>query len=85
MSQHDLYTIIRQQQEQLAAMQAQLQVLAERGVGGEAIIASAVTNTEVARPQVFDETSSKISGFMMVCRLYIRMKMRGVAVEEQIQ
>jgi len=64
MSQHDLYTIIRQQQEQLAAMQAQLQALVEREVGGGATIA--VISTEVARPQIFDGTLSKISGFITV-------------------
>ena len=41
--------------------------------------------TEVVRPQVFDGTLSNILGFVTVCKLYIRMKMREVAVEEQIQ
>ena len=40
---------------------------------------------EVARSQVFNETLSKISDFMIAYRLYIRIKIRGVAVEEQIQ
>jgi len=74
MSQHNLHVIIRQQQEQLVAMQAQLQTLVERGIGEEAI--TAVAGTEVARLQVFDRISSKVSGFFTVCRLYIRMKIR---------
>ena len=32
-----------------------------------------------------NKTSSKISGFMTACKLYIRIKIRGVAVEKQIQ
>jgi len=37
-------------------------------------------NTEVAKPQVFDGFSKKISGFVIACKLYLRMKMREVAV-----
>jgi len=75
MSQSDYSTIIRQLQEQNAALTIQ--------VGGE--VGIMVVNTEVARPQVFDRTPSKISGFVTVCRLYIRIKMRKAAAEEQIQ
>ena len=34
---------------------------------------------------MFDGTPGKISGFIMACKLYIRMKIREVVVEEQIQ
>ena len=53
--------------------------VAERAAG------SGIASIKVARPQIFDGTSSKVSGLIIACRLYIRMKIREVAVEEQIQ
>ena len=55
----------------------------ERTVG-EGRTAAVVTNTEIAQSQVFDGTSSKVSGFVMAYRLYLRIEMKGMAVEEQI-
>jgi len=80
MSQPNYSAIIRQLQEQIAALTAQVGEVAERG--GERDASAA---TEVTKPQTFDGTSSKVSRFIGACKLYIRMRLRELAVEEQIQ
>jgi len=52
-------------------------------VGGS--VGRATAGMEVAKPPMFDRTLSKVSGSVTVCKLYIKMKMREAAVEEQIQ
>jgi len=43
------------------------------------------SNVEVAKPQTFNGKTEKVSEFLTACRLYIRIRMREVIIEEQIQ
>jgi len=43
------------------------------------------SNVKVAKLPIYNRKISKIEGFIMICRLYLRMRMRRVIVEEQIQ
>jgi len=52
------------------------QVEREEGTGGGA---------EVAKPQIFDGTLTKVGEFIAACKLYIRMRLRGESVERQVQ
>ena len=68
-------------------MQAQIQALIVGGAGAErGVIGSNMgPQMEVAKPPVFNREAGKVGGFITACRLYLRMKMREAAVEEQIQ
>ena len=63
----------------MAALTAQLGQ--QQGGGGGRRIAE---ETEVAKPQIFDGTPSKVSGFVGACRIYIRTRLREVSVKAQI-
>jgi len=71
----------------LAVIQVQIQALLAEGAGaGERVAREAGRGgAEVAKPQIFDGTSSRVAGFITVWKLYIRMKMREELVEGQVQ
>jgi len=55
-------------------------------VGGREVGAGAVTaNMDITKLQLFDRTSSKVLGFIIGCKLYVKNKLAGATVEEQIQ
>ena len=84
----NLHEIIRQQQEQLAAMQVQIQaLLAAQGgvVGGAAMGSNMGSHMEVAKPAIFNGKAGRVGGFVSVCKIYIRNKLRGETVEGQVQ
>ena len=55
------------------------------GTGGAVIGSNAGPHMEVAKPAIFNGEAGKVGGFIMACRLFIRMKLRGMTVEEQVQ
>ena len=87
MSQVNLHEIIRQQQKQLVAMQAQIQALlvAQGGAEGEAARSNMGSHMEVAKLAIFNGEATKVGGFITACRLFLRIKLRGATVEEQVQ
>jgi len=89
MSQLNLHEIIRQQQEQLAAMQAQIQALLAAqggaGIAGETMGSNMGSHMKVAKPAIFNREAARVEGFIMACRLFLRTKLRGAIVEEQVQ
>ena len=70
-------------------MQAQIQALlaAQGGVGagGAATGSNMGSHMEVAKPAIFIGEAGRVGEFITACRLYIKMKLRGNTVEEQVQ
>ena len=89
MSQNNLHTIIQQQQEQMAAMLAQIQAMLAAvgggaGAGGIAMGTNAGSHMEVAKPAIFNGEAGRVGGFISTCKIYIRNKLRGETVEGQV-
>ena len=64
---------------------AVMQVQGGTGAGEEAVGSNMGSHMEVAKPAIFNGEVGKVGGFIMACRLFLRMKLRGTSVEEQVQ
>ena len=73
----------------MAAMQAQIQALLAVqggvGAGGAATGSNMGSHIEVAKPAIFNGEVGRVGGFITACRLYIKMRLKGNMMEEQIQ
>ena len=56
--------------------------LGGKGVAAVFLQPNIELNIEVAKLQTFNREASKILGFLMTYRLYIKMKMRNILVKE---
>ena len=72
------------------AMQAQIQALFAAGGGGAGSTERGTTGSntgsqmEVAKPTIFNGEAGRVGEFVITCRLYLRMKMWEVTIEEQV-
>ena len=72
-------------------MQAQIQALlaAQGGAGAETaeeIMGSNMgSHMEIAKPAIFNREAARVGGFIIAYRLFLRTKLRGATVEEQVQ
>jgi len=64
-------------------------LIAQARIRGEKTTAVLQSNTrsniKVAKPQTFNGKVEKILDFLIVCKYYIRMKIRDTVVEKQVQ
>jgi len=67
-----------------AQIQALLAVVEGVGTGGATMGSNMGPHMEVAKPAIFNREAGKVEGFVTMCRLYLRMKMREAMVEEQV-
>jgi len=56
-------------------------------IGGEvaALRSNTEFDTKIAKPPNFNRDASKVAGFVIAYKLYIKMRMREMLVKEQVQ
>ena len=66
-------------------IQALLVVQGGAGEGEETTGSNLGPHMEMAKLAIFNGEAGKVGGFIMACRLFLRMKLRRATVEEQVQ
>ena len=61
-----------------------MQTRIEKLVVGQEVVASGFNTKSNIKVANLPTNTSKVLDFLMVCRLYIRMRMRNILVEKQI-
>jgi len=54
------------------------------GIGEGTTESNTGLHMEVAKLAIFNGEAGKVGGFIMACRLFVRMKLRGTTVEKQV-
>ena len=62
-----------------------MQIQALLAAGGGVERGTTGPKVEVATPANFNGEAAKVGGFITACRLFVRMKLRGAMIEEQVQ
>ena len=62
-----------------------LTVVGEARTGDAATKSNLGPHMEIAKPAIFNREVGKVGRFIMACRLFLRIKLRGAMVEEQVQ
>ena len=57
------------------------EVIGGRGTEGSNI----KSHMEIAKLLVFNEKAGRVGGFIIACKLYLKMKIRKAIVEKQVQ
>jgi len=69
----------------ILTIQALLAAQGGAEAGREAVGSNIGSHMEVAKPAIFNREAGKVGSFITVCRLFLRTKMRGNTIEEQVQ
>jgi len=70
----------------LAILQTLIALASIEGENAAAVLRSNTgSNVDMAKLLTSNKKAEKVSGFLIVCRLYIRMRIRNTIVEKQVQ